>query len=411
MAEIQPYRAFRYGDDLLNSVKSLVCPPYDIIPPEMQTALYKKNPLNFIRVEYTKGDKGAKYAEAARTWKEWVDRGILVRESSPAIYVYEAVFKSQADGRRLSRFGFFAALKAVPWGQGVYPHEKTLPTHKADRFSLFTSLRAQTSSIQVLFEDKGNRGMSLLKKAAKAATPWISFKDEAGVEHRLWRMTEGSAVKSLQGILKTAPVAIADGHHRYETALEYSRWAKSQEGIMSPASGYVMALFNPSGDPALEILPTHRAIPWEKRSSVKLERWGELIPVSGLNALRPLMLGKKGSSPTEVGVWWKDGFYRYRFASIPAALKGTPHAKLAVAVLHGGALDGLGKEDFFFTRKPEDAVAYAKKNNGWAIFLAPNTVKEVLAVCTAGKVMPPKSTYFYPKIPSGLLSHALAGGL
>jgi uncharacterized protein (DUF1015 family) len=409
MADIQPFRAYRYADPRLKNVEKLVCPPYDIIPDALREELYRRDPRNFIRVEHRKGGK-TKYAEAAAQWKEWLEKGVLCRDVAPAIYVYEADFVSQSDGRRLKRLGFFAALKAVPWGQGVFPHEKTLPTHKADRFSLFTSLHAQTSSIQVLFEDKGNRGMALLKTAVKRA-PWLSYRDRAGVRHRLWRVEEPAFAAALQATLKTAPVAIADGHHRYETALEYGRWAAKQKGLFFPAASYVMALFNPSGDPALEILPTHRSIPAEKGKFVNLKPWGELIKVKGLTDLKPLMLGREGSSPTEVGLYWKGSFYRYRFTKIPPALKGTPHAKLAVAVLHGGALDGLGKEDFFFTRKPEDAVAHADKTKGWAIFLAPNTVKEVLAVCTAGKVMPPKSTYFYPKIPSGLLSHALAGAL
>jgi uncharacterized protein (DUF1015 family) len=112
-----------------------------------------------------------------------------------------------------------------------------------------------------------------------------------------------------------------------------------------------------------------------------------------------------------VGVYREGKYYRYRFNGVPSELRGTAHAKLAVAVLHAGALKGLGKEDFFFTRSPEDAVAHARKTEGWAFFLAPNTVKEILDVATAGKVMPPKSTYFYPKIPSGLLSHSLGGAL
>lgn len=411
MAEIQPFRAFRYAGARLTNAASLVCPPYDIIPDALREKLYKKNPLNFIRVEHRKGDPKTKYAEAAATWNQWLEQGVLTREADPAIYVYEAIFKSQADGRRLSRLGFFAALKTVPWGQGTFPHEKTLPTHKADRFSLFTTLHAQTSPIQVLFDDKGDKAMGLLKKAVKSA-PWISYVDEAGVTHRFWRATDAAVVAGLQKVLKTAPVVIADGHHRYETALEYSRWAKTQKGkAFFPAASYVMALFDPSGDKALEVMPTHRAVPWEKRQFVNLEKWGTLIPVSGLNALRPMILGRKGSSPTEVGVYRKGQYYRYRFDKIPPALKGTPHAKLAVAVLHGGALDGLGKEDFFFTRKPEEAAVQADKLNGWAFFLAPNTVREVLNVATKGKVMPPKSTYFYPKIPSGLVCHSLAGAL
>jgi uncharacterized protein (DUF1015 family) len=408
MADIRPFRAFRYSDEQLKSLKNLVCPPYDIIPPDMQAALYKKHPLNFIRVEHRRGDPRSKYAEAAAAWKSWREKGVLVRDGAPAFYVYQASFKSQADGRMLSRIGFFASLKVVPWGRGVFPHEKTLPKAKADRFKLFKALRSQTSPIQVLFEDGGSRGRTILLRATRGK-PWISFRDEAGVTHRLWRATDRETVETLRSILRRSPVVIADGHHRYETARAYGTWARGRG--LGPAAGRVMALFNPSGDPALEILPTHRAVSREKRQFVNLERWGRLVPVAGLKALKRLMSGEKGSSPTEVGLYWKGHYYLYRFASIPPALRGTQRAKLAVAVLHAGALDGLGKEDFFFTRKPEEAAAFAAKHDGWAFFLAPNTVAEVLRVAVGGDVMPPKSTYFYPKIPSGLVSHSLSGSL
>lgn len=172
-----------------------------------------------------------------------------------------------------------------------------------------------------------------------------------------------------------------------------------------------MAYFNPSTDAGLEVLPTHRSVPWEKRKFVNLAAWGRLVPVAGLPALKGLIDGRKPAGTLEVGVYRAGKYYRYELRKIPPALKNTPHAKLAVAVLHGGALKGLGKEDFFFTRNPAEAVAHSKKTDGWSFFLAPNTVQEVLDVSTAGMVMPPKSTYFYPKIPSGLLSHALKGSL
>jgi uncharacterized protein (DUF1015 family) len=408
MADIRPFRAFRYSDERLKSLKNLVCPPYDIIPPDMQAALHAKHPLNFIHVEHRRGDPRSKYAEAAAAWKSWLKKGVLVRDNVPAVYVYQALFKSQADGRPLSRIGFFASLKVAPWGRGVFPHEKTLPTAKVDRLKLFKALRTQTSPIQVLFEDGGSRGRTILLRATRGE-PWVSFRDEAGVTHRLWRATDRETIETLQSVLRRSAVVVADGHHRYETARAFGTWARGRG--LGPAAGRVMALFNPSGDPALEILPTHRGVSREKRAFVNLERWGRLIPVAGLKALKRMMLGKKGSCPTEVGLYWKGCFYLFRFNSIPASLKGTPRSKLAVAVLHAGALDGLGKEDFFFTRKPEEAVQFAADNDGWAFFLAPNTVAEVLRVAVGGSVMPPKSTYFYPKIPSGLVSHSLAGGL
>jgi uncharacterized protein (DUF1015 family) len=410
MPDIKPFRAFVYGDKYRKNVGRLVCPPYDVISPAGRETLANKDPHNFVGVELPVGDPATRYEEAAKVWGAWNEQGVLRREKTPAFYVYEARFRSPVDGRPLVRRGFFAALKVVPWGQGVYPHEKTLPTAKVDRLSLFKALRAQTSPIQLLVQDSSGRVEALTRNHAKGR-PWVQFKDEAGVTHRLWIWKNDASAKALQKIFSKSPCVIADGHHRYETSLAYSQWARKALRGGAPASDRVLAYFSSSDDVGLEVLPTHRAVSWDKRKFVNLEKWGTLKPVRGLGALKKLMDGKKGPGLLEVGVYCEGKYFLYTFTQIPPELQKTPHANLAVACLHAGPLKGLGKEDFFFTRKPADAVKSAKKTKGWAFFLAPNTVKEVLEVSTGGSVMPPKSTYFYPKIPSGLVSHALQGDL
>lgn len=407
MPDIQPFRAYTYGAAHLKNIQRRVCPPYDVISPAGRAALVKQDPFNFVRVELPEGDADVRYGAAKRIWDNWLDDGVLTRDAAPAFYVYEAAFRSPVDGRPLKRRGVFASLKGVPWGRGVHPHEKTLPTHKADRLSLFKTLRAQTSPIQLLARDASGAIARLIAAQAKGK-PWVAFTDEAGVAHRLWRWPLNAAARRLIALFRSSPCAIADGHHRYETSLTYGRWAGAKGG---PAARRVMAFFSSSDDAGLEVLPTHRSVPWSKRRFVNLEKWGTLTPVPGLGALQSLIDGRKPAGTMEVGVFRNGKYYRYTFDKIPAALRGTPHEKLAVAVLHAGALKGLGKEDFFFTRDPREAARDAAKNNGWAFFLAPNTVKEVLDVSTAGLVMPPKSTYFYPKIPSGILSQSLQGAL
>ncbi len=408
MPEIKPFRAYTYGATHQKSIKALVCPPYDVISPDQRETLMNRNPLNFVRVELPTGDPSTRYTAARALWDRWTDQGVLKREANAAFYVYEARFRSPLDGRPLRRRGFFAALKAVPWGQGVYPHEKTLPTHKADRLQLFKALWAQTSPIQLLARDGDGRIDRLIAAHQKGA-PWIQFTDEARVAHRFWKWSADAQAEEMARLFQDTPCAIADGHHRYETSLAYGRWAKRKWGAASPASAYVMAYFSSSGDAGLEVLPTHRAVSWEKRQFVKLAGWGRLKPVTGLRDLKALMDGKKGPGLREVGVYREGKYFIYQFTKTPPELLKRPHAQLPVACLHAGPLKGLGKEDFFFTRTPEEAVEEAGKHNGWAFLLAPNTVNEVLDVSTAGLVMPPKSTYFYPKIPSGILSHSLHG--
>jgi uncharacterized protein (DUF1015 family) len=410
MPDIQPFRAFVYGDKFRKKIGRLVCPPYDVISPAGRETLVKKDPLNFVQVELPMGDPATRYTNAAERWDDWNAKGILSREKFPAFYVYEARFRSPVDGRPLVRRGFFAALKVVPWGQGVFPHEKTLPTAKVDRLLLFKALRAQTSPIQLLVQDSSGRVEGLTRGQAKGR-PWVQFKDESGVTHRLWVWKTGASSRELQKIFKKSPCAIADGHHRYETSLAYSQWARRSLKNGSPAADRVMAYFSSSDDAGLEVLPTHRAVSWEKRQFVNLEKWGQLMPVRGFAALKKLIDGKKGPGVLEVGVYRDGNYFLYSFTKIPKELVNTPHANLAVACLHGGPLKGLGKEDFFFTRNPNEAVSSAQQTKGWAFFLAPNTVQEVLDISTGGSVMPPKSTYFYPKIPSGLVSHSLQGNL
>ena len=297
MPEIKPFRSFTYAAPHNKRIKQLVCPPYDVISPAGREALVKQDSLNFVRVELPAGDAAARYDDARRLWTDWTHQGVLVRDSRPAFYSYEARFRSPIDGRPLRRRGFFAALKAVPWGQGVFPHEKTLPTAKVDRLRLFKALRVQTSPIQLLARDTDGAIAALVAASMKGA-PRVSFTDEAGVSHRLWDWPWNDAAQRLTAFFRRSPCAIADGHHRYETSLAYGRWARARGAASAPASDYVMAYFSSSDDPGLEVLPTHRAVPWEKRKFVQLDKWGRLTPVRGLSALRSeeRRVGKEGRS-------------------------------------------------------------------------------------------------------------------
>ncbi len=410
MADILPFRAFHYSSDRIKSLSKLVCPPYDVISAEEHKRLLKTHAENFVKVELPSGSPSTKYDNAAKIWKQWLGKGVLSQDAEPAFYIYEVSFRSPRTGKKLVRQGFFAALRVVPWGRGVHPHEKTLPTHKADRLKLFKALGVQPSSIQVLFDDPGRKAAALLKKFS-SRKPWVDYSDLSGVRHRLWRASDPREIDVFQSAVKRSEVVIADGHHRYETSRTFGAWARQKWGKGSPASNYVMTYFNPVDDPGLEILPTHRAVGWDKRRFVRLEKWGNLIPVKGLSDLQPLIDGKVSRNALEVGVYRRGNYYRYRMNRVPASLRGSALGRLAVGCFHAGALDGLGKEDFFFTRNPREAVRVADETGGWAFFLAPTDLRQVMSVSTSGRVMPPKSTYFYPKIPSGLVSRSLRGEL
>lgn len=406
MPEIKPFRGLHYSERYLDSLGKLVCPPYDVLSDEQQRALAARHPVNFIRVEKPLGPAASKYAGAARIWKRWQDEGVIQRDFMPCFYVYEASFRSPFSGKPLTRRGFFAAVRTVPWGKGVHPHEKTLPTHKADRLSLFKAMKAQSSPIQCVFEDKG-RAAAILDRVTRQA-PRLDYKDGDGIRHRFWVLPEGEDARALAAHLARTPLVIADGHHRYETSRTFSQWARGRG--LGESADYVMAYLCAVEDPGLEIHPTHRSVSDDKRQFVNLEKWGRLRPVKGLSALSPLIMGARRGK-LEVGVFHNGKFYRYEMTPVPPSLRGSPSARLPVACLHAGALHGLGKEDFTFTQEPARAVANARRDKGWAFFLPPTDLRQVLKIATSGQVMPPKSTYFFPKIPSGLVAHALAGNI
>ncbi|HRY28870.1 MAG TPA: DUF1015 domain-containing protein [Elusimicrobiota bacterium] len=405
MAEIRPFRAFHHHPSVRRELRRLVCPPYDIISSDDQKRLLRKHPENFVRIELPSGRPPGKYRRAAALWRRWVERGFIIRDFSPAFYAYETEFVSRLARRRLRRRGFFAALRLRPWGQGVHPHEKTLSTPKADRFKLFKSMRLQTSPIQCLFWDRSRLATRLLARVARGGA-WREFSDTEA-RHRFWRMGDAKTIRQLQKVLAASDVVIADGHHRYETSRAYGAWCRSR-GQATESSRYVMAYFSPTSDAGLEILPTHRAVGADKAHFVNLDQWGKMEPVRDYAHLQRRL---RSSRAAAVGVYREGKYYFYRFTAVPASLRRTPFENSSVALLHTGPLAGLGREDFFFSRRAEEALRWARRSRGWGFILTPSTVEEVMRVALFGLVMPPKSTYFYPKIPSGILGRSLSGPL
>ncbi|HOW28081.1 MAG TPA: DUF1015 domain-containing protein [Elusimicrobiota bacterium] len=399
MPQIRPFRAFRYSDGLRKQLSRLVCPPYDIISAKEQKSLLKRHVGNMVHVELPPGPGLKKYAYAAKVLKRWIASGIFVREKNPAFYFYEATFASLGKpSKTLVRRGFYAALRQVPWGRGVYPHEKTLPTAKADRLRLFKALHVQTSSVQCMFHDPAGAGQKMIDSVCRRRPDW-DFSDDKRVRHRVWIVTDPRDIRRITRLMVRRDAVIADGHHRYETMRVYG---KEMGGL---AARHTMTYFSSAADKGLEVMATHRAVDPSKKQFVQLERWGRLIPIRDYRQ----WVKSKSADPRDVCVFLKGKSYVFRFRRIPSGLKGTPAARLAVACLHAGPLDGLGKEDFFFTRDAVEAARWATRCGGWAFFVKPLSVQDIVDVARAGQVLPPKSTYFYPKLPSGLALYPLKG--
>ncbi|MGB9826248.1 MAG: DUF1015 domain-containing protein, partial [Desulfofundulus sp.] len=264
MAEIKPFRGLRYADGV-GPLADLVTPPYDVIDAKAQDDYYQRHPYNIIRLEYGKvypGDDESnnRYTRAAADFNAWREKGVLVPEKSPALYLYEQEFS--VGGKRLVRSGMTCAVKLEPYEKGVVlPHEETLPRHKADRLALMRACRANFSPIFGLYADAEMTVDNLLRSQA-GRSPDLEFTGENGHGHRLWVVTDPGVIKQVQQAMADRRIFIADGHHRYETALAYSRERRQEEG--NPAEpgpyDYVMMTLVNLYDPGLVVLPTHRLV-------------------------------------------------------------------------------------------------------------------------------------------------------
>ena len=392
MAVVRPLRALRYDPATVGDVGRVLAPPYDVISPAEQEELHGRSPHNVVRLILPKAaDRGA---AAARQLREWIDARVLVRDETPAVYLYSQRF-TLADGSTHRRDGVLCRLRLEDFAAGVVrPHERTLPGPKADRLALFRATGANLSPIFGLYSRPGERVRELLGAAALGA-PAV----DVDGWHQLWTVSDAAAVARFQEALASETIFIADGHHRYETALAYR-----DENPGVDEARYVLAYLANMEEEGVVILPTHRLVPRPLRLApdaleARLRETFELTPAPR---------GRRRDG--EIDVVLRDR--RWRLVARPAAtarLRDVPPAvrALDVALLHGAILEpllGLTAEDLEFTHDDIEAIEAVEQGRAHAAFLlnAP-TMHAVRDVCLAGEVMPQKSTYFYPKLATGLV--------
>ncbi|GAH40588.1 unnamed protein product, partial [marine sediment metagenome] len=265
MAEIHPFRGVRYNQLLVKDLAGVICPPYDIITPQLQQELYHQSEYNFVRVESgrelpqdTVTDN--KYTRSAATLERWLGQGVLVADEAPAIYLHDHYFNHK--GKEYRRRGIIACVRLEEWDEMVVrPHEGTLVEHTNDRLSLLWVCQANTSPILALFEDQGQQVSSLLA-AQEQSQPIVSSRDTCGERHNVWAITDPEVINQICHSLAHQPLYIADGHHRYESALTYQRerYASSSPVSGDEAFNFVMMELVDFYDPGLIILPPHRLV-------------------------------------------------------------------------------------------------------------------------------------------------------
>jgi uncharacterized protein (DUF1015 family) len=419
MAEVRPLEAVHYEPGMAGSLDAVIAPPYDVIGPEQREALIARSPFNVVELDLPEGPAGADpYEHAGETLDEWLLQGILKRDREPALWPYEQEFTGP-DGERRTRRGVLARVRLAPYGPGeVRPHERTQPGPKEDRLRLTRATRHNLSPIFALHPGDAWRHL----EPALADGPWGEAAGDDGTVHRAWRVTDPGAHEAVAAALADAELLIADGHHRYETARAY----EAEVGADDPGPhSYVLMSLVSLDDPGLAIFPTHRLLYDLDPSQFEPLGTGlkELFDVEkvGLDDVNPA--GESG-----VGVFgYADSFhkqgYRLRLRDPGALARAMPDKPDAYRELDAVILErlvlrgilGMSEEDIAAKRglaydsDPTSARAAIESAERDCLFmLRPTPVEAVREVAAAGETMPPKSTYFFPKLATGIVFNPLS---
>ncbi|MDE5860188.1 MAG: DUF1015 domain-containing protein [Oscillospiraceae bacterium] len=414
MAEIRAFKGMRYtnkGGDL----NTLVCPPYDIISDSQREEYIKENPCNIIRLELPAGGDG-RYREAGDTLKNWLDNGILACDSEESIYVYEMKFN--ANGERNSLKGFVSLVRLTDFSEGiVLPHEETLSKAKEDRFNLMSETFCNFSQIYSLYMDDDGSVYNMVDGCSKG-TPDMEVKDHDGTVHRMWKVSDSNVIKCVIEAFKGKKLYIADGHHRYETALKFHR----QQGTES--SGYIAMMLVNMENTGLVVFPTHRIVKGLENFNVdsiisECRQYFDISEAPGEERMQAALNqsykdGKKsfamytGAGKCYVMTLKDEGAVKKLLPNMSDAYCG-----LDVSVLHSLVLErifGIDKENMAnqknltYTRSRGEALEAVDIDGADCSFiLNPTKVSEIRDVALASEKMPQKSTYFYPKLITGLV--------
>ncbi len=406
----------------------VVAPPYDVITAEDQRRYYRRDPRNVVRliageVKPTDHPGDNKYTRAAAFFQDWLSTGVLRREANSCFYIYRQTFPDPASGERLARTGILCVVELEPFGSGVLAHERTHARPKADRLSLTQAVGANLSPVFALYRDPGGTVKRLIT-GATTNPPRLLIHTDGVEEHTIWCRPGGGDFGLLAEAFARSPLYIADGHHRYETALNFrnKQRAAHPEAPPNAAFNYVLTLLVDAEDPNLRILPTHRLL-------------HELEGFDGMALLERLgrrCIVRRQSDLQQLVAWLRGARHGHRFGvvltgpqfaglQVARATGSDPVSRLDVSVLHRevferelqlheGELES--ERHLTYTRDADRAVGEVARGVAQAAFLLrPPAVSDVLAVASSGAVMPQKSTYFYPKPLSGIVFNPLDPGL
>ncbi len=427
LAEIKGFRGILYNKDKIENISDVMAPPYDVIDEAMQDSLYEGNPYNVIRLilgkEYQSDDETCnKYIRASEYFRKWSEENILIQDEEPCIYVYDQEHK--VGDKRVTRRGFIALLKIEEFGKGtVFPHEETMSEPKADRLNLIKACKANFSQIFSLYTDGENKISPLLDQIS-CSSDKIQLVDDDGIVHKLYKSSESCLLEQISKAMIDKEVFIADGHHRYETALKYRDEVRRIKG--PGPYDYIMMMFVNIEDPGLTVLPFHRLIRNvdNTKMSTFRESLKQFFDIQVLNSNIKEALGsmaKEGRKQPTFGMYLPDNSFsllklKETELNLDELIPGDSsevRKKLDVTLFHhiiidrvlGMARDVKTNEDIISYTSEELKVVSSVESGEYDIgfLLNPTKISQVKSVARCGEKMPQKSTCFYPKLLTGLV--------
>lgn len=415
MTHIKAFKGIRFNLEKIMDPSQVVCPPYDVINKDEQDFYYHQNPYNFIRLILNKqqpsdDNLNNRYSRANTYFGEWLKIEVLKQDLQDSLYFYKQDYF--CEEKEFSRLGFISLMQLSDSGI-VFPHENTHSAPKTDRLELVKRVKANLSPIFTVFSDSEKIIESTFREQLANRKPDLLLKDAQGVRNSLWCITDKKIIEKIKSKLINKQIFIADGHHRYEVASIYRRLMKDSDKNYSPEESYnfVMTYFTAQESKGLCILPVHRII----KSEINTKDLKRVFKISKLKSITDLeeKLASASKKRCFFGLYYRKEIYLLELKTkkeIEQYFKGKKcFTSLDVAIVDFYALNELlkiQKDAIIYTKEIDEAKEFVDKNEGFAAFiLRPTSMEQIRDVALCGEKMPPKSTYFYPKLLSGLTVH------
>lgn len=415
MSNIKPFKAVYYNPKKVKDVNKVVSPPYDVISEEGQLYFHNLSPYNFTHIDLAKdkaGDdtKNNKYTRAKKSFEDWLKKNVMIKDDDPSIYFYKQDYKVQ--GQKHSRLGFISLMEIKDNEDSkVKPHENTHADAVDDRFQLTKALNANLSSIFVCYSDRHKKVDKIFNKKIAFEEPLIDVSDQDKIRHRVWKLSDTALIDEINQSITGQNLFIADGHHRYKVACDYrqARMSKKSNVTGIEPFNYVMTYFTNIDSKELQIFPMHRIVKKFKPKTGFLEEYFRIDKIDRKEDLT-ILLGKAGRNEHAFGLYTKDGIKLLRLKNKllidKVVTEGSKEYKnLDATILKYFIFDKVGIEssDIIYTKDLKEAMEMVDYNQAEASFVMnPVKISQLKNIALNGERMPPKTTYFYPKVLSGL---------